>query len=365
MPMNDGVNFDVLNSSMSGNVASKLLACNGDYNVLRPWIGEDGRSYIARTIINDKGKSERIAVPIQNTTATLRRDDWLQIDEVVVKAAKERLRAVADLRSPGLILSIAAGMGKTVLQTETVGDIDPADVDMDGLAEGANDRPVFEPTYLPLPIIHKDWNYSLRQILASRNGGSPLDTTHADLAARRVAEEAEKLLLGVSTVADQYAWANGTIYGYTDFPSILTRTITTPTGAIGQGATFLADVMAMKQQSHNALHYGPWVLYVASAWDQFLDDDFKANGDQTIRERVMKINGLQDIRTLDYFTGTYDIVLVQMTSNVVREVMGMDIITLQWESQGGMQINFKTMAIMVPQLRADINGRTGIVYGTI
>jgi len=79
----------------------------------------------------------------------------------------------------------------------------------------------------------------------------------------------------------------------------------------------------------------------------------------------MKINGLQDIRTLDYFTGTYDICLVQMTSDVVREVMGMDIVTLQWETQGGMQINFKTMAIMVPQLRADINGRTGIVYGTV
>ena len=364
MPMLNDVSFDVLNSQMGGDVASRLLACNGDYNVLRPWIGEDGRSYISREVIKN-GKKTRIAVPIQNTTATLRKDDWLQIDEVVVKAAKERLRAVADLRGAGLTLTIPSGMGKTVLQTETMGDIDPASVNMDGLAEGPNDRPLFEPTYLPLPIIHKDWNYSLRQILVSRNGGSPLDTSHADLAARRVAEEAEKLLLGVSTVADQYAWANGTIYGYTDFPSILTRTITTPTGAIGQGATFLADVMAMKQQSHNALHYGPWVLYVASAWDQFLDDDFKANGDQTIRERVMKINGLQDIRTLDYFTGTYDIVLVQMTQDVVREVMGMDIVTLQWETQGGMQINFKTMAIMVPQLRADINGRTGIVYGAV
>jgi hypothetical protein len=28
-----------------------------------------------------------------------------------------------------------------------------------------------------------------------------------------------------------------------------------------------------------------------------------------------------------------------------------------------MQLNFKVMAIMVPQLRSDFNGNTGIVYG--
>jgi hypothetical protein len=38
--------------------------------------------------------------------------------------------------------------------------------------------------------------------------------------------------------------------------------------------------------------------------------------------------------------------------------------TVQWEEQGGLLLNFKIMAIMVPQLRADHNGNTGIVHGT-
>ncbi len=275
----------IMNGQGSGSVAAKLMAVNGDPRCLRPFIGNDGRSYITQSKMVD-GKLVDVAIPIGNATTVLRKDDWLQIDDAVVKASKDRLRAVADLRSAGLTYSIPNGMGKTVLQTETAGDVNPAIVSLDGLAESPNDRPLFEATNLPLPIIHKDFNYSIRQILASRNGGSPLDTFTAELAARRVAEEAEKLLLGVSTVADQFAWGGGTIYGYTDFPSALTRTITTPTGAIGQGATFLADIMAMKQQSQNALHYGPWMLYVSSAWDQFLDDDFKANGTITIRNRV-------------------------------------------------------------------------------
>ena len=200
--------------------------------------------------------------------------------------------------------------------------------------------------------------------MASRNGGSPLDTTMAELSARRVAEMAEQMLLGVSTKWDTYTFGGGTIYGYTDFPSRLTRTVTTPTGATGQGATFLADVMAMKAQSVAAFHYGPWVLYVSTAWDQYLDDDFKANSDKTIRNRVKELEGIIDIRTLDYLTG-FDVVLVQMTSDVIREVVGMEMTTVQWETSGGLQLNFKIMAILVPQLRADQNGNTGIVHGTV
>ncbi len=74
---------------------------------------------------------------------------------------------------------------------------------------------------------------------------------------------------------------------------------------------------------------------------------------------------MQDIEaviTLDYLTG-YQAILVQLTPDVIREVVGMDVTTLQWELHGGMEIRFKVMAIMVPQIRSDINGNTGIVHG--
>ena len=358
MPALNDVSFDMIrNGVSSGDVGDKLLQSGMDVGALRPFIGESGKSYIT---INGK------PIPTQNA-ATLRKDDWIQLDEAIIRVAKPRLKAVGDLRARGLTFTIANGMGTTVLQTENISDIDPAIVSMDGLREGKPDRPEFDITNLPLPIIHKDFHFSLRQLQASRNGGSPLDTSTAELAARRVAEEAEKMLLGVSTVADtfNYAGSASTIYGYTDFPSRLTVTLTTPTGTIAtDGAAFLNDVMEMMQASRDAYHYGPWVLYVASAWDQYLDNDFKATSDKTIRNRVKELEGLEDIRTLDYLSD-YDTVLVQMESSIVREVIGMDMVTLQWDSKGGLQKNFKIMTIMVPQLRADQNGNTGIVHGTV
>jgi uncharacterized linocin/CFP29 family protein len=346
----------ILNGQATGDVASRLLAHNMDPNCLRPYLGNDGRSYI--TVIQN-GKPE--AVPLLNTTATLRKDDWKILDEAIVKAAKPRLRAVADIRAAGLTYTIPNGMGKTVLETETASDISDAVVSMDGLRESTSDRPHFELSNLPLPIIHKDFNYSLRQIAASRNGGSPLDTTTAELAGRKVAEMAEKLLLGVQT---GITYGGGTIYGLTNYTNRQTKVMTLPTAGGWTAATTLAEVLSMKYLSQAAYHYGPWMLYCSPAWDQYMDNDYVTTAPQnTLRTRLKLIDGIQDVRTLDYLTG-YTILLVQMTSDTVREVIGMDISTVQWESKGGMQVNFKVMAIMVPQVRCDQDSNCGIIHGT-
>lgn len=346
----------ILNGAAHGSVAAALMQSNFDMRRLRPWIGKDGRSYVAS---NGEG-GKQIAVPVNNAVATLRKDEWIQLDEAIVKAAKPRLRAVADLRGSGLVYTVPGGMARTVLQTETQSDINEAILSMDGLRESEGDRPVFNLENLPLPIIHKDFHFSARQVMASRAGGSPLDTTTAELAARRVAELAEQMLLGT---ASSYAYAGGTIYGYLTHPSANTQDVTDPDSTGWVASTTVSEVLAMKAKSQDDYHYGPWMLYCSTAWDRYMDNDYSANkGDLTLRERLRRIEGITDVRTLDNVSG-FKLILVQMTSDVVREVMGMDITTLQWETNGGMQLHFKVMAIMVPQLRADYNGNMGLVIG--
>lgn len=349
----------IKNGVAHGDVANRLLEANFDVGCLRPYVGNDGRSYITK---NDNGKAK--AVPLLASNASLRKDDWKLLDEAIIKAAKAPLKAVADLRSKGLTFNIPNGMGTTVLQTQSMSDTNEAEVSMDGLKESENDRPDFDLTNLPLPIIHKDFSFSARNLQASRNGGSPLDTSMAEQAARKVSEQAEKLLLGV---ADSYAYGGGNIYGYTNFPSRITKTITDPTSSGWTPEDLLDEVLAMKQASQNAKHYGPWTLYVDDKWSQYLDNDYKASGggNITLRDRLMRIEDIQDVKTVNHFDTDYDMTLVQMTTNVVREVIGMDVSTVQWETNGGMQMNFKVMGILVPQVRADYNSNTGIVHASV
>ena len=351
----------VYNAIASGGLSDpgdRLLAAGGDPNVLRPWLGNDGRTYVAQLESNGK-LSKPIFLP--NAHATLRKDDWKILDDSIVKAAQERLRLIAVLRGAGLTFNIPQGMGKTVLETETQSNIKDAIISMDGLRESEDDRPEFELGYLPLPITHKDFQFSARQILVSRNGGSPLDTTTAELSGRKVAESLEKLALGRNST---YTFGGGTIYGMINYPSRMTRTNTAPTAAGWLGTTLLADLLAMRQQCTNAFHYGPYAVFTAPAWDVYLDADFKAASDKSLRQRCEAITGVSSISTLD-FLQNYDIVMVQLTSDVIRLVIGMDMTTLQWDTKGGLQKNFKVMSIVVPQLRADFNSTTGIVHGTV
>jgi uncharacterized linocin/CFP29 family protein len=349
--------IDVNAGIAHGSVANRLLQSNMDPAVLRPYIHEkDGRTYVTQNTANGP------AAVLTNANATLLRLEWTELDKVVVKAALPRLKAVADLRGRGMQMTIPNGMGKSVLQTQAQSDISPATISMDGLSKSPGDRPVYNLANLPLPIIHKDFSFTAREIAVSRNGAMPLDLSMAALAARRVAEGAEQLTLGVSNT---YSYGGGAIYGFTNFPGRITYALSSPLASGWIARTTLLDVLAMRTLAEQHLHFGPYVLYVSLAWNRFLDDDAYLNkGSNTLRDRLRAIDNIDDVITLDYLNG-YDMVLVQMSEDVVREVVGMDITTVQWETQGGMELNFKVMCIIVPQLRSDFNGNTGIVHGSV
>lgn len=342
----------ILNGQASGSIAARLLQCNFDVGCLRPYVGEDNRHYITQN---------GVAVPMMTQNATLRRDEWIQIDQAVTTAARERMRIISDLRGAGLTYTVPNGMGSTVLESERMGDITPATISMDPARKSEGDRPESDIINLPLPVIHKDFFFNARQIATSRNRGAGVDVTTAQLAARRVIEEAEKLTIGASGT---YSYGGGTVYGLTNFPQRLTAVLTHPTQSDWTPELFVLELLGMRQQSTDNFYFGPWVVYVAPSWDQYLDEDYKANSDITLRQRILQISGIQDIRTLDFLSG-FQVLLVQQSSDVIRLVIGMDVTTLQWETDGGMRLHFKVMCIIVPQIRADFDSQTGLVHGNV
>ena len=351
----------ILNGQSHGKVAERLLASGFDHNVLRPFIGDDGRTYLNMNQGYDDNGEPIIKAFVTNAPATLRHRDWTMLDAAVIRAAKPRLNAVGDLRSRGLVLNLPNGMAKTSLEHQTVSDITPAVVSMDGISRSETDSVQYGLENLPLPIISNDFSMAAREIAVSRNSNTPLDTTAAELAGRRVAEEAESLLMGTSS---EFKYGGGAVYGYLNYPNRLTKTLTAPTSI--NHKTTVDEVLAMRKQSTDANYYGPWTLYYSPAWYSFMDEDYinTEYSGMTLRKRLLQIEGIEAVRPADYMTGT-TLLLVQNTPDVARLVMGMDITTVQWETQGGMEFNFKVMAIMVPQLRSDYNGATGIVHGSV
>jgi uncharacterized linocin/CFP29 family protein len=234
---------------------------------------------------------------------------------------------------------------------------------MDGVTRGYNDRPVFTHHYLPIPIIHVDYEINTRVLAASRNLGNPLDTTAAERAARKVSEYLENMLFTDTS----YAFGGGTIYSYVNYPhrNQVTLSENWDNSSAKSPRDIINEVLSLKQTSIDNLHYGPWVLYIPTAYETVLDDDMEDTGTTsmgiTIRERLMKISGILDIKVIDALPAN-NVLFVQMTSDVVRLVRGMGIQNVQWQAEGNFVNRYKVMTIQVPQIRSDQNGKCGIVH---
>lgn len=350
------MNDMVINGVAHGSIASRLAATGFDPRALRPYLGEDGRG---RVTVNHAGKDVAM---VTNATTVLRKDDWLAIDRAVVSAARPRLRLLSDLRAAGMVYNLAGGLGSTVLETTKSTNVGRANVSMDALSRGNSDRQEYVTEHLPLPIVSKDFSIPLRSLLASQRNGNPIDTSMIAECSRSVADEIEALLSGKIA---SYTFGSGTVYGLANFPERLTKTITSPAASGWTGKKLIADLLAARKLSTDAHHYGPWVLYVSPAWDQFLDADYSdTKGENTLRQRVAACEGITAVRTLDTLTG-YEMMLVQQTDNVFRAVQALDITTVQWETEGGFQQNFKVLASITPQPRADALAQTGIVHMSV
>lgn len=371
----------ILNGEGHGAVGQRLAGCHYDAGRLRPFLDSKGRTCMSVNtgerdekggpVLKNRLLSEMVmngeAQPVANAT-TLRKDEWLMLDKAVVKAARYRLRAWADLAAANSFSGFD-GMSKMMLEHETMSDPGEAVVDFDALTPGRTDAPQYQLEGLPLPITHADFYFSARRLAVSRNTGTPLDTTMAEACGRRVAEMIEQTTIG-TIQGPQYGIATSygqtpKVYGYTNHPQRTTYTsLNTPTGA--NGTTILTDFLACIDALYDAKMYGPYMVYHSTDYSQYLDNLFSTTEPSagTLRSRLLQIPDIVDIRRLDYLTSGYQLVFVQMTPDVARAVIGMDITTVQWPTVGGMQLNFKVMAIMVPQIRADYDGNCGVLHAT-
>lgn len=295
---------------------------------------------------------------VLRTADTLRKDEWEFLDNELVEEGTIRLQGVADLIGAGLTRPVGNALGKTIFQYEKVSDMEPAEVSMNGNSRTPNDRQEFNLNNIPLPITHKDFWIDLRTLEASRQTGETLDTTQVRTAGRLVTEETEKMLFQGGK-----KFGGFDIYGYTTHPDRNLDSFGAAHwgNAATTGEEMLTDLLSMIAAAHADRFYGPYWLYVPSDASVNLSKDFKTNSDKSIRQRLMEVEGIQAIRVVDQLPSA-NLVLVQATMDVAAMITGTPLQTVQWDINGGFTINFKAWQILIPLIRSDNDGRSGVVH---
>ena len=290
------------------------------------------------------------------TNDVLRKDEWSQLDTTLIDVARHRLIAVQELVSRGLVYNIGNGLGTTILEWEQVSDMEPANVSMSGTTEGAKDIMDFALQSMPLPIIHKDFNINIRKLEASRSQGQPLDTAQAEMAMRLVMETTESMVFnGHATQV-----GNSTIKGLLAAPDGNTASMTNNWDTDTDGDAYLTDILLMIDALTIDNMYGPFGIFTTQKALNRMQQDFKANGDKSIFQRLMEIDGVSFIKaSRDIPAATA--VMFQLTKDVIDEVIGMQPTVVSWETNGGMTMNFKVMSIMIPRVRSTKTAQSGVV----
>jgi hypothetical protein len=176
---------------------------------------------------------------------------------------------------------------------------------------------------------------------AQAAGGEPVQTTNVEEHTRAVAEKLEDTLVNGSDIV----LGSNDLPGYTNFAcreqhSFSAGAWTSPTGLAGA----VADIIAMRLSLRENGFTGPYILYLPPNFDGVLDEDFKAESDRTVRERLQVMDGISQVKILPTLPDD-NVLLVQMTSSVVTMPIGQEITTVTWDIFGGLATRWAILAV--------------------
>lgn len=292
--------------------------------------------------------------------ALLRKDEWLELDRVVLDTAKVELNGIQDLISLGLVKRLG-GLGSKVSAYERISEMTAATVSMSVDVPGEKDRLEYTMVNVPIPVIFKDFSFDLRDLSAARQTGDPLETDHIAAATRVVTEGMETMLFsGSSEQLGGYI-----IYGYTNHPNRVQSTAVALGGGDWGTAGNAYKTIQGALASLRAMGFrGPFMVYASSTQYGQTLNYFSANDSRS--EKVVILQNMPEVRDIKPSFELSDgvVVVAQMTSNVVDLAVGFSLAPVSWVEMGGMISQYRVMTALAPRVKADANSRCGVVHIT-
>lgn len=289
-------------------------------------------------------------------------------DNAVVKVGMSRLTFARDIMAAGLVYNLPDPLSVTQLGWNAANRTGAAQRTMSPSARGENKLPGVLENRLPVYLTTDNFSLDIRTLRMSQRVGTPLDTALIEQCTRSVNEAIEDAAInGATTIDGQDLQVAGyKAPGLVNAPNAATQALTaaawdnTPVPA-----TIYAEVKSMLQKLRANKKFGPYHLYLNTDVGAHLDDDYVTAAPQnTIKERLLKLEGLVKISVADMMPAT-KVVLVQMTNDVVDMVVGQQPTVIPYTSLDGFTFHNLVMAIMIPRVRYDFDLKSGVCIGTI
>jgi len=269
-------------------------------------------------------------------TAQLTDEELRYIDTRIVEAVRPALvgrRLFPVFKLPNAGYTSVRGYKKT--------DRQQARISLHG--QGKNkDRVELASFDITVPVIHSEFTLWWRDLLASRNGGLPLETMEAEDCGRQCAEEEDKLLLS----GEYTGWRALGIQGL----ATTTGRNTTAGGDWSANAiTYVSNAIAELETDG---HYGPYSLVLRSSWYAQLRSLISGTA-VFLLEKVAELvkSGIYVSDNLYTSAGlTTNALVVEPSQENFELVIGQDLTTFMQQDED-MNLQGKVFEVVAPRIK--------------
>lgn len=291
----------------------------------------------------------------------LREDAAREISETLTEVARRSLVAFNDARR--FTRPLANGVGTKEYGFDRIAPVGEAAHGMSILDLGDRDLAAFSRTVIPIPVTASQFRLDARDLAAGRSMPGPsIDTVNLEEHTRAVAEKMEDVIVNGS---DVNLGAN-TLPGYTNFTCREQITFSDSAWSAltpGSMTAAVTDVLAARTALRDNGFTGPYALYLPSNFDGVIDEDYKAESDRTLRERLLAVDGVERIVVAPALPAS-EVLLVQMTRSVVELAVGQDLTTVTWDEFGGLAMDWAVLFVGAAALRC-ANARAPLSEGVL
>ena len=314
-------------------------------------------------VVNAEGKvienSADKSLLVHNANGTVRHEDFLVIMDKIIEVRRRELTGITDLKNAGLTMT--ASIGDQLIGFENINEFQAAIQEMNPGSFDNNDT-VFTEDFVPNPITHSSFQVPWRQ-----QGFAYKSSLGMSESLRQVAERLEETLFnGNSAIDVTFNATSFPIFGYTTHPNRGTDTIgdwTIPANS-ELIVTDTVTAIGLMFADQGGVGNDSLVLYVANDIWTNLQNDFKANSDKTIMQRLMEISQIKEVKPGEKLAAG-SAVLVEMLERTVQLGIAQDMIVVPHVKTNPMAPQDLTAyAAMVQHIKKDSVGNTGIMHLT-
>lgn len=270
-------------------------------------------------------------------TAQLTDEEQRYIDTRVVETVRPLLvgrRLYPVFRLPHAGFTSVRGYRET--------DMSQATISMHGLSQ-AKDRVELEAFDITVPVIHKEFTLYWRDVIASRNGGLPIETRTAENAARQVAEEEDRLLL----TGEHSGW-----------PALGIEGLATATGRNTQAsagawpANALTDISAAIGKLESSGFQGPYAMIARTSILRKLWTLISGTGIFYMEKasEMLKAGVYASDNLYTSAGGTNNVLIVDPSDGNFELVVGQDITTYTQQNED-MNLQGKVYEVVAPRIK--------------